>query len=109
MGYVESQVFNNEKIYFNKNGFNHILRKNGRLRTQEEQNNRLELLFYAKGILMNSKKFDTYIKNEKGDKKSLAQFWSFGSKINNKKVRVIVRQINNGPKHFFSIFEEKSR
>jgi hypothetical protein len=34
------------------------------------------------------------------------RFWAFHASIENKNIRVIVRQINNGHKHFFSIFEE---
>ena len=35
------------------------------------------------------------------------RFWAFSTSANERTIRVIVRQANNGDKHFFSIFEEE--
>jgi len=100
--YIECPAFSNEKIYFNKHGFNHLIRKGFIPRTKEEQIKRLSLLPLSKAIIINSKKYSRYLKKE--DKHPIAYFWSLISNNSNVSVTVIVRQLDGGYKHFYSIF-----
>ncbi len=105
IGYVECSAFSGEKIFFNKHGFNHLIRKKRKYRDKDEQIRRLALLPQAKIILISSKQFSTYKISDKDiSMNSKARFWSFIGKLKGEKITVIVRQINSGNKHFFSIF-----
>jgi hypothetical protein len=60
LGFAECPAFNNEKIYFNNYGFQHIIRKGKKLREISEQIKRFNILKYAPIIIKNSKEFETY-------------------------------------------------
>jgi hypothetical protein len=103
---VACPVFSNEFVYFTRRGFNHILRKGRRLRTVSEQLNRLRLVDLAPYILFISKNFEEYvIERDKNNISITIQSWSFVRYgLNNNKITLIVRQIGNGVKQFYSIF-----
>jgi hypothetical protein len=77
---------------------------------------RFAVLPYAPQILMNEpKEFEhrehpaespaTKLHGARTKALATAKFWSFAGTVDGKGVRVIVRQVGNGNKHFFSIFE----
>jgi len=103
IGYVECPAFNNEKVIFNNSGFNHLIRKGNELRPISVQIHRINLTIkYTKDILKSSKKYTTYLKNT-NENFHIAYFWSFISKYDGLNIKIVVRQLENGPKHFFSI------
>jgi hypothetical protein len=104
IGYVICPAFFDEKIYFNKHGFNHLIRKMGKPRPVNEQIRRIKLIPHALDILRSSDK----VKVEKTNVINgyTAEFWSFSKKIGQKCIKVIVRQLKNGNKHFFSIMDK---
>lgn len=105
IGPIECPAFDNEKIYFTNTGFNHLIRKERKLREKSIRIRRVTLLQFAPGILKRSQNFITHFTNI--DKKGVrVQFWSFASRVNGIELVVIVRQIDSNPKHFFSIFEQ---
>ena len=112
IGYIECLAFANEKVYFNKDGFRHLIRKGKDLREIKDQVERLDLLKYAPIILSESKTFDEYNKNKplhSIGKTNNVNFWSFIRIFNGIKVTLIVRQIKNNNKHFFSIMLKKAQ
>lgn len=102
IGYVECPAFSNDKIYFNKHGFRHLLRKGQDVRPISEQVRRLNLLGKVPKILKVSEYYLDYrvVKD--------AQFWSISQKHGkNRSIIIIIRQIKNGPKHFFSVMDKR--
>ena len=81
------------------------------LREVEEQIERINLLTYAPSILKSSKAFKDFNKNKilgnRGN--AIVNFWSFMQEINAVKIIVLVRQINDGPKHFFSVMKKDEK
>jgi hypothetical protein len=88
-------------IVFNKTGFQHLMRKGNVPRVNSEQKRRFALLPYA-CLLLNDSNVRIIFRKEKD-----ATFWSFTEEINDRAIVLIVRQINDGNKHFFSIFERR--
>jgi hypothetical protein len=92
----------NDTVTFNNVGFKHLVRKGGIPRPKSEQKRRFELLQYAKPIIKNPNAKIQY--RIAGNTK----FWAFTDKTPSGAVTVVVRQIQNRKKHFFSIFKQKS-
>ena len=107
IGNIKCPYFGGERIFFNRKGFNHLLRRGRKSRFFVEQKERLPLLIYCKSILSTDhknvehrivKKFDTS-----------AFFWTFTARFDDVDMKLVIRQIgSNGQKHFFSIFPIKS-
>ncbi len=110
IGYVKCPAFNYEKVYFNKHGFRHIIRKGKKFREISEQIERLNLLKYAPIIIASSKNIKDYNKNSTSannkDQYKTADFWSFLQIHDDIKIIVVIRQVKDGPKHFFSIMRK---
>lgn len=108
---VRCAAFGSEKIYFTDHGFNHLIRKGKRLRSEKEIIRRLRLLRHVTHVVQSAPKYTEYreiIKERTSSTQpiSVARFWSLVHIIQGKEIRVIIRQINNEPKHFFSVMDE---
>ncbi len=113
IGHIRCPALNNEYISFSRIGFNHLIRKGRIPRTRNEQKRRFVLLPYVEEIIKNSKalilyrrKIVKYKANRHGKKiliESEADFWIFIKKIKSCTVKVVVRQLGNGNKHFLSV------
>lgn len=103
IGYVECPAFDNEKVHFNKHGFNHFIRKSGVLRTLPEQIRRLNLLNTLTQIISSSNDYQEYEKLY--NKNPPAQFWSFIRRSDGGFIKIVIRQIGDGNKHFFSVMD----
>jgi hypothetical protein len=109
IGYVECPAFPNEKIYFNQNGFRHLLRKGKKLREISAQVERLNLLKYVAKIINTSQSYVDYNKNKKDnplDQTKTSDFWSFKQRHDGLEIIVIIRQAKRGYKHFFSVMQK---
>lgn len=104
IGYVECPALDNAPVYFNKYGWNHLMRKGKNMRDPSDQMNRIKIIPYAVIIIRNIRKLSEYRNNISFD--SFAHFWSLRMKVNKSWLRVVIRQMNNGNKHFFSIMYE---
>jgi len=104
IGSVPCPAFNNELILFNKYGWTHLLRKGKDIRNRDEQARRINLLLHASIIINKSTEYSEYRKNFLDG--TIGHFWSLRKNILNKKLKVVIRQLDNGPKHFFSIMSE---
>jgi hypothetical protein len=94
-------------ISFNKEGFQHLIRKNGRLRPRSEQMCRFNLLVYIKDILQSP---DTkFIHQESPLNGSAADFWKCSEIINGQRITIVICQRKNGAKHFLSIYAKKRK
>lgn len=101
------------RVSFSRLGFNHLIRKGRIPRTKNEQKRRFVLLPYVENIVKNPTATIQYRKekikekaNRHGKKvliESVAHFWTFIETIRDCTVKVVIRQLNNGNKHFFSV------
>jgi hypothetical protein len=108
IGFVKCPAFNNERVYFTRHGFHHLIRKGKRLRKIDEQIKRLGLLKYAPLIISSSKGFKDFNKNKELNNEKIkksADFWSLSQIFNKIEIIVVIRQIKGSNKHFFSIMK----
>lgn len=105
MGSIECLAFLNEKIYFNHYGWQHLIYKGDKVRAKNEIIKRLHWLSYVFDILKRIKTLDNEEKRVKEN--SVACFWTIKYKVGpNLKLRIILRKLNNGPIHFFSVMDD---
>lgn len=111
--HVWSPIFG-ENILFTSVGFQHLTRKNGFPRSKSEQKRRFALIPLAEEIVKNpnatvsrnTRVVDRRIESH-GSKKSMsaeADFWIITERRDDDKIIVVIRQLNGGNKHFFSIY-----
>lgn len=109
---VRCPAFNGEYVAFNSKGIGHILYK--RTRTPQEIIRRLFYLQYAEAIIADSnakvlserRVEKEYIKKNGVHKlcEVDARYWNFMKSVESSLViKLVVRQINNGGKYFYSI------
>ncbi len=105
LGNIKCPAFNNEEIYFNYHGLRHIIYKGGKVRTKEEIIKRFSLVPYISNILRKIKSVDSEEKRVKEE--SIAYFWTIKYRVRGQlQVRIIIRRLNDGQLHFFSIMRE---
>ena len=119
IGRVSCPAFGGDFVSFNRLGFSHLLRKGHIPRPKSEQKRRLSLLKYAEVIVKNPKAKiyfrqieAKYLINRHGQKiltASLVKFWTFIEEIDGKKIKLVIRQLGNGNKHFLSIMERRHK
>ncbi|MDO8579599.1 MAG: hypothetical protein Q7R72_01875 [bacterium] len=105
IGSIKCPYFDNEPIFFNRKGLNHVMRTGRELREFNARIERLSLLVYCKRILTKNYNDVEYRLMTKGN--TSAGFWGFTANIDGVCMKLIVRQIGSGQKHFFSIFPIK--
>ena len=103
---VKCPAFPKETIVFNAKGFNHIFYKGSRSdRDFKDIQTRVRLLDRAIILLKKSwvvQEENGYKTNYKGKIKEF-NFWAFEGVIEERRVKVVVRQIGQGKKHFWSV------
>ncbi|MBU1091745.1 hypothetical protein KKA27_02705 [Patescibacteria group bacterium] len=111
---VRCPVLNNELVHFNAEGFNHLIYKGKRReRNKNNQITKFKLLPKARTIIEISTTYQEYDESlttvrKKRFKKiveetTTVKYWGFVAIIQNFRTKVIVRQIGNGQKHFWSV------
>lgn len=79
--------------------------KNGILRTKKEIIERFGLIIHIPNILKKIKSTNFEEKRIKGD--SSAYFWTIKYRLHSDlRIRIILRRLNNGKLHFFSVMRE---
>lgn len=93
-------AFGGEVINISDYGWDHLayLRK----RTKFELLGRFFVLERAKRLLETAHNFQSHITRQDMD------FWSFEAEVEEVKIKVIVRSIENGKKHFYSVIRKGS-
>lgn len=104
IGFIICPVLNNDKVHFNNHGFNHLLRKQGIPRSYVERKRRFELIKYIKTVIEKGKIVEYRKSHSLGVK---TRFWSLSYKIENKTITVVIRKLNFGHLHFYSVFDER--
>jgi hypothetical protein len=119
VGEVECPYFKS-KIIFNARGFHHLQFSSGSERSKQAQLNKFRLFPYAVEIIKNSGTLQQYReqlgavgrkigKSGHRDTKVM-KYWSFegivGSEENMLRVKTVVRQIGDGPRHFWSVMSD---
>ncbi len=103
---VKCPAFGKEKIIFNAKGFNHLFYKGDRSgRNKREIITRIKLLPIAVKLLKIATIFQEecdYSGYHKGKKKEF-KFWAFEGVLEDRRIKVIARQIGQGNKHFWSV------
>lgn len=104
---VSCPALNNEYVHFNKHGFNHFLHKGRTPRKKKDQIRRFRLLSTVPMIISSCERIHAY----KEDKRmgSVAYFCEIRGKYKNKIVKIIIRKLNNGRLHFFSVMSKKQK
>ena len=102
---VPCSALNGKPVYFNKQGFQHLIRKGKRYRKPAEIIRRLRLLPFAVQAVQTAKK--TYRYEILQRQQSTAHFWTLREKIHYQSrvttLRIIIRKLNDGHIHFFSV------
>ena len=106
-------------VFFNKSGFEHLVRKRGLPRPKSEQKRRFALLPHIESILKDptvtvSHEEDnilhtTKIQGERALVPAVVTFRRIVAMRDDKLVKIVIRQINGREKHFFGAFEGKQK
>ena len=99
---IYSPSFPNEKIVFNAKGINHLIYNGNRSRRERSRiETNIRLLPGAIKLLkiMPLPQEESFYKSEG----ILYKFWTFEAVINERRIKVIVRQVGRGQKHFWSV------
>jgi len=102
-----SPALDNAMVKFNAIGFNHLIHKPGK-RTRNEQMKRFALLPYAPRIVSDPNVSVVYRRAIRADLRVI-QYWGLDKIIDDNRLRMVVRQVGNGSKHFFSIMERGTK
>lgn len=103
-----------EKVTFNAKGLEHLkFKKKNHARSQSDQYIRFKILKYASEVIKQTrtiqgiseeKIFELNRNNHKNESVLVdAMFYEFIAVLDKVRVRVIIKQVNNGPKYFWSI------
>lgn len=102
IGSVACPGLGGEQVRFNRQGWAHILRKRRR-RPRREQYARLSLIPLAARILANPAPCIEYREMTSRTGQAV-RYWAFAESVDARRIKVVVRQVGNGDKHFYSIF-----
>lgn len=112
--YIRCPALNNEIVHFTSEGFNHLIYKGDR----SERDKSVQILKFNLfpraleiiGLSTTYQEYDEGIKNVKKKKhkrtvieSATVKYWGLAAIIRNTRVKVIIRQIGNGQKHFWSV------
>lgn len=96
----------NNPVSFNDAGFRHLLGQGRKPRSKSDQMRRFILLRSAKSIITS---YRAKITDQRENIEERAKFWAITEQRNDEVITVVVRQVGAGKKHFFSIYNQKSK
>lgn len=100
-------ILDGDEIYFNATGFGHLIRKL-KIRSRNEQKRRFRLIPFAKKIILESKLIEDY-RERKAWKGKVIKEWALVHTFGILTVKLIIRQVGNGNKHFYSIMQKNTK
>ena len=100
-------ILDGEEIHFNATGFGHLIRKL-KIRSRSEQKRRFRLIPFAKKIILEAKTIEDYREN-KIKKSKIIKEWALVSTFGALTIKLIVRQVGKGNKHFYSIMQKDTK
>ncbi len=93
----------NDHVVFNAAGFHHLIHSRKGVKSNQEQLYRFSLLSFSVDIIKNR---DTIVKPGRASSKirqgKEVLSWALNNEMAHKNITVVIRQIGNGQKHFFS-------
>ena len=99
---VKCPAFDNEEINFNAKGINHLLFKGDRSQRDSKRiETHIRLLPSAIYLLQNATFWQEESTYEKGER--IYKYWAFEAVVKDRRIKVIVRQVGNSKKHFWSV------
>ena len=112
--YIRCPALNNEMVHFTSEGFNHLIYKGDRSeRDKDVQMMKFKMLPKATeiiGLSATHQEYDESTKNIKRKKykkivfePATVRYWGLVAIIRDMRIKVIIRQIGNGQKHFWSV------
>lgn len=104
---VACPILNNEEIHFNATGFGHLIRKL-KIRSRNEQKKRFRLIPYAKKLILEARTIGDYREN-KVKKGKVVKEWALIHTFGILTIKLIIRQVGNGNKHFYSIMQKDTK
>lgn len=106
-----------DHIAFDDAGFHHLIWKNRKHRSRTEQKRRFRLLPSAERVIAQTKLSIAYqereimfLKKKYGEAKieaAHASFWGLKEERDDQTITVVIRQVDSGDKHFYSIFDKE--
>ncbi len=100
--YIKCPILNNELVYFNQQGFRHILRKGKSPRPILDQLRRFSLLKHVSEAILSLQTEVSSIQTNA----NLTTFWSLTRKITNSySIKIILRKVKDSRVHFYSIMD----
>jgi hypothetical protein len=100
---IPCPTLNNEMIYFEWDGFRHLIRKGRKQREIKDQLRRFRLFEHAVMIIKNGKEVSE--KRIETSKIPIAEFFTIGLLIQRKMIKVVLRRVGDDKLHFFSIMD----
>lgn len=99
---VSCPAFLGEKIIFNAKGINHLIYKGGRSR--RDQSRILTNIRLLPSAIKMLKLMPLWQEESSYNRNGVEfKFWRFEGVIDNRRIKVIVRQVGKGRKHFWSV------
>lgn len=99
---VDCPAFPHEKIIFNAKGINHLIYKGNRSRREQSRiQTNIRLLPNVITVLKVMPLPQEETSYQRGN--VLYKFWTFEAVVENRRIKVIVRQVGRGRKHFWSV------
>lgn len=99
---IACPAFKGETIVFNAKGINHLIYKGNRSRREKS---RIEINIHLLPRAVEVLKKATWWQEESHylHEKTLYKFWAFEAVVDSRRIKVIVRQVGKGKKHFWSV------
>ena len=95
-------AFDNGEIIFNAKGINHLIFKGNRSQRDSKRiETNIRLLPSAIDLLKRTTFWQEENEYERAGK--LYKYWAFEAVIEKRRIKVIIRQVGNGKKHFWSV------
>lgn len=108
VGSIKCPYFDSERVYFNSDGFEHLRFKNRFTpRRRTEQYTRFRLLPLAIETIKKSgtlQEYEERILPLKHKGLRLTKYYVFIALINNLRIKVIIKEVGGGKKHFWSVY-----
>ena len=99
IGSIPCPAFGFDPIYFDHHGFTHMIRKGRNMRDIADTKRRFKLFRYVPLLIRNSRSATGYL--ESGS----VRFWTLVGRIDGKDIKVVIRQIDSGLRHFYSVMD----
>lgn len=111
--YVNCPALNNEPVYFSRDGFSHLIFKGRHKRSPQEIKMRLDILSLARKVISKTTFYQEYdqveqLVSQREQKqrvhvKKIVTYWGLIAVIGDYKIKVIIKQIGDGNKRFWSV------